>query len=107
MRNTILSAILAFGFLSINVFSDKIQAKTNKELVKEKLDIKLKNDTDNQVKVINAGSGGSYSLAVNTTTIIKMEEGDKLYYYEKGKKGALLLVATSEMNGKLQLLTKL
>ena len=36
-----------------------------------------------------------------------MDEGDKLFMYEKGKKGALLLVASSEMDGKVQLLSKL
>ena len=57
--------------------------------------------------VYNAGSGGSYSLTKGATTTIKMEEGDKLYLYEKGKKGKLLLEASSAMNGKVQLLSKL
>jgi hypothetical protein len=80
----------------------------NKEItITEKFDIKIKNDTDNEVKVINAGSGGSYSLTKNATTTIKLEEGDKLHYYEKGKKGNLILTATKEMHGKVQLLSKL
>ncbi|WP_298138357.1 hypothetical protein [Flavobacterium sp.] len=80
----------------------------NEEItITEKFDIKIKNDTDNEVKVINAGSGGSYSLTKNATTNIKMEEGDKLHYYEKGKKGNLILTATKEMHGKVQLLSKL
>lgn len=73
----------------------------------EKLDIKIKNDTDDEVSVINAGSGGSYRLQKNVATTIKMEEGDELYIYEKGKKGKLLLTASKSMNGKLQLLSKL
>jgi phage regulator Rha-like protein len=36
-----------------------------------------------------------------------MDAGDKLFMYEKGKKGALLLVASSEMDGKVQLISKL
>lgn len=75
--------------------------------ITEKFDIKIKNDTDNEVKVINAGSGGSYSLTKNATTTIKMEEGDKLHYYEKGKKGNLILTATAAMHGKVQVLSKL
>lgn len=75
--------------------------------ITEKFDIKIKNDTDNEVSVINAGSGGSYRLTKNATTTIKMEEGDKLHYYEKGKKGNLILTATKEMHGKVQLLSKL
>ncbi|MFN8285021.1 MAG: hypothetical protein U0U67_17490 [Chitinophagales bacterium] len=71
------------------------------------ISIKLKNDGDDEVTVINAGSGGTYRLQKNIVTTIKMDEGDKLYIYEKGKKGALLLVASSEMDGKVQLLSKL
>ena len=71
------------------------------------INIKLKNDTDEAFSVINAGSGGSYRLSKNTVVTIKMEEGDKLYMYEGGKKGALLLVASSEMDGKVQLVSKL
>lgn len=76
-------------------------------LVAEKFDIKIKNDLDDEVSVINAGSGGSYRLTKNATTTIKMEEGDKLHYYEKGKKGALILTATAAMHGKVQLLSKI
>ena len=57
--------------------------------------------------VINAGSGGTYRLSKNTVVTIKMDEGDKLFVYEKGKKGAMLLVASSEMDGKVQLVSKL
>lgn len=73
----------------------------------EKLDIKIKNDTGEDVKVLNAGSGGSYSLTKGATTPIKMEVGDKLYHYNGGKKGVLILIASSEMDGKVQLLSKL
>ena len=75
--------------------------------ISEKFDIKIKNDTDSDVKVINAGSGGSYSLTKGATTTIKMEEGGKLHFYEKGKKGALILSATKDMHNKVHLLSKL
>ncbi len=85
-----------------------IIAKTNTVLYSgSTISIKLKNDGDDEITVINAGSGGTYRLQKNIVTTIKMEEGDKLYIYEKGKKGALLLVASSEMDGKVQLLSKL
>lgn len=105
MQKVIVILFLTFGLVSFHSISSKFEI--TKEISTEKFDIKIKNDTDNEVKVINAGSGGSYSLAKNTTTTIKMEEGDKLYYYIKGKKGDLILVATKEMNGKLQLLSNL
>ncbi|MBK6275653.1 MAG: hypothetical protein IPF58_13580 [Saprospirales bacterium] len=46
----------------------------------------LKNDTDDEMTVINAGSGGTYRLSKNTVVTIKMDEGDKLFVYEKGQK---------------------
>lgn len=73
----------------------------------EKIDIKIKNDSGDEVTVYNAGSGGTYRLTKNATTTIKMEAGDKLYYYEGGKKGKLLLTADAAMNGKVQLYSKL
>lgn len=72
-----------------------------------KYDIKIKNDSGDEVTVYNAGSGGSYRLQKNIVTTIKMEAGDKLYVYNGGKKGALLLTASSEMDGKVQLYSKL
>ena len=106
MKKTILLVFLALGLMSMNTTS--VTKTSNKTVVvAEKFDIKIKNDTNDDVKVINAGSGGSYSLTKNATTTIKMEEGDKLHYYEKGKKGALILVASKEMHGKVQLLSKM
>lgn len=105
MRKIILIAILSMVIMS---FKNSSTSMINKiEVVTEKFDIKIKNDTGNEVKVINAGSGGSYSLTKGATTTIKMEEGDKLHYYEKGKKGALILTASKDMHGKVQLLSKL
>lgn len=104
MKKTILLLFLALSLMSMK----SNQVVLNKEIIiTEKFDIKIKNDTDNEVKVINAGSGGSYSLTKNATTTIKMEEGDKLHYYDNGKKGNLILTATKEMHGKVQLLSKL
>ena len=108
MKKVIMIAVLSLGLLSMNIISLKqTNAIIKEEVVFEKFDIKIKNDTDNVVKVINSGSGGSYSLTKGATTTIKMEEGDKLHYYEKGKKGALILTASKEMHNKVQLLSKL
>jgi hypothetical protein len=107
MKKVLLISIMTFGLMSFNSISSKNEVVVIKTIDAEKLDIKIKNDTDEVVKVINAGSGGSYSLTKNATTTIKMEEGDKLHYYDKGKKGVLILTASKEMNGKVQLLSKL
>jgi hypothetical protein len=106
MKKIIFISIIALTVTSFNTPSNTILKTEKLELVSEKFDIKIKNDTDNEVKVINAGSGGSYSLTKGATTTIKMEEGDKLHYYEKGKKGALILTASKDMDGKVQLLSK-
>lgn len=106
MKKAIILLFLALGLMSMNTNSNPIIL--NKEIIiTEKIDIKIKNDLADEVSVINAGSGGSYRLTKNATTTIKMEEGDKLHYYEKGKKGNLILTATKEMHGKVQLLSKL
>lgn len=106
MRKTILLTLLAFGLMSMNLLSTN--GNSNQiMLVADKFDIKIKNDLADEVSVINTGSGGSYRLTKNATTTIKMEEGDKLYYYEKGKKGALILTATPAIHGKVQLLSKI
>lgn len=108
MKKTIILLFLAFGLLSMNTLSKKHRFGLSNEIrIAEKFDIKIKNDLDDEVSVINAGSGGSYRLTKNATTTIKMEEGNKLHYYEKGKKGALILTATKEMHGKVQLLSKI
>jgi hypothetical protein len=107
MKKIIFISIIALTLISFNTSSNAISKTKKFELVSEKFDIKIKNDTDNEVKVINAGSGGSYSLTKGATTTIKMEEGDKLHYYEKGKKGALILTASEDMHGKVQLLSKI
>lgn len=106
MKKAILLLFLALGLMSMNTTT--FNKQSNKTvIIAEKFDIKIKNDLDDEVSVINAGSGGSYRLTKNATTTIKMEEGDKLYYYEKGKKGALILTATAAMHGKVQLLSKI
>lgn len=102
MKKAITILFLACSLMSLNTVTS-----SQLRIIAEKIDIKIKNDTNDEVKVINAGSGGSYSLTKNATTIIKMEEGDKLYYYEKAKKGTLLLTATAAMHGKVQLLSKI
>ena len=106
MKKIILFLFLAFGLMSMNTISS-IKKLAKSVVVAEKFDIKIKNDLADEVSVINAGSGGSYRLTKNATTTIKMEEGDKLHYYEKGKKGALILTATTTMHGKVQLLSKI
>ena len=94
-----LSICTTFGFETNKPVFDLI------ENVGDKISIKLKNDTDAEVTVINS-AGGTYKLQKNIVTTVKMDEGDKLWYYVKGKKADLILTATADMDGKLQLVSK-
>lgn len=108
MNKSILTVIIAFTMLLTNSTISFAKGKAKTSVYSgTSISIKLKNDTDDEMTVINAGSGGTYRLSKNTVVTIKMDEGDKLFVYEKGKKGALLLVASSEMDGKVQLVSKL
>jgi hypothetical protein len=105
--------ILTLTLLAISLFMSNATLahpnpifKTTKKS-KAKIEIKIKNDLEDEISVINAGSGGSYRLSKNVVTTIKMEAGDKLYFYTNGKKGKLILTAATDMNGKVQLLSKL
>lgn len=97
------------AFLSIQVAPvlANIEPIATANVAGDKYDIKIKNDSGDEVTVYNAGSGGSYRLSKNIITTIKMESGDKLYIYEGGKKGKLLLTASADMDGKVQLFSKL
>ena len=108
MNKRILTVLLAICTFTMNVQSGFAHSKTTINIYKEEnISIKIKNDTDEAFTVINAGSGGTYLLAKNTVVTIKMDEGDKLFVYESGKKGKVLLVASPDMDSKVQLVSKL
>jgi hypothetical protein len=109
MKKTIFSMAIAIFCMNIIHASFNPITPSNKSamIVSDKIDIKIKNDTDDAISVINAGSGGTYRLQKNIVTTIKMDDGDKLYIYEGGKKGRLLLTASSELAGKVQIYSKL
>lgn len=99
--------ILGLTFCAVQLHAENHFPVSASVAVSGSIEIKIKNDSGDEVRVYNAGSGGSYSLTKGATTTIKMDEGDKLYYYNNGKKGDLILTATAEMDGKVQLLSKL
>lgn len=107
MKALIFTTIMSLGLLSMNVISIR---ETNEVINKsnpEKFEIKIKNDTNDVVKVVNVTSGESYILDKSIIKAIKIEKEDLLYYYEKGKKGALILMTSTNMKGKAQLLSKI
>lgn len=105
---TIALCLLSLLTISVSANHDiKKMTFVKKVATGAKLKIKIKNDTDDSFTVYNAGGGGSYNLQKNIVTTIQMEEGDKLYAYQGHKKGALLLTASADMDGKVQMLSKL
>lgn len=85
MKKVLFTCLMASAYLTAN--SNVYTITIAKEIIAQvKIDIKIKNDTSEALQVYNAGSGGTYSLTKGATTTIKMEEGDKLYISEKGKK---------------------
>jgi hypothetical protein len=106
MKKLILLVVLAFIVLGQNRANGN---PINTELpINESasINIKIKNDTDDEMDVYNAGGGGSYRLQKNIIVTIKMDAGDKLYV-GKNKSGKLLLTASDDMNNKVQLVSKL
>ena len=79
----------------------------NISMTETKYDIKIKNDSGEEVTVYNARSGRSYRLIRNAITTIKMQDDDKLFEYKGGKIGRLLLTASAALAGKIQLYSKL
>jgi hypothetical protein len=104
---TIALCLLSLLTISVSANHSTKDLSVKKVAVGAKLKIKIKNDTDDSFTVYNANSGGSYNLQKNIVTAIPMDEGDKLYAYQGGKKGALLLTASADMDGKVQMLSKL
>ena len=101
--------VIFFSIFILQINTQFVCALTSNIIVvkKQKLDIKIKNDTNEDKEVINTSSGGRYKLAKNAITTIKMSVGDKLYLQIKGKKTNLLLTASYEVSTTVQLFSSL
>ena len=81
-------------------FQPKKYKPTSNSEVSSKIQVKIKNDTGADHKVITS-SGGSFNVPDQSgVTTITVEVGDKIFLYDGGKKGAELMVVTSDMDGK-------
>lgn len=109
MKKTLsLLMLLALGSMtSIAHKNVKIVPATKSFAVGGSIKIKIKNDTSDEVTVYNGGGNSSYRLQKNIITTISMDAGDKLFDYAGGKKGRVLLVVSADMDGKVQLYSKL
>ena len=103
-----LLVLLALGSMtSIAHKNSKPTPVTKVAAVGGSIKIKIKNDTGDEVTVYNGGGNSSYRLQKNIITTISMDVGDKLFDYTGGKKGRVLLVVSADMDGKVQLYSKL
>lgn len=113
MKNTIIATLVASSMVFFGTITNQETQNNDSKLAviapnkTLAISIKLKNDTGAEMSVKNENSGGSYRLSKNTVVTIKMDEGDKLYVSNGGKKGRLLLTASASMDGKVQLVSKL
>jgi hypothetical protein len=106
----LLSLIILLACVSITLVANKNKKTLNTTKVYAvggNIKIKLKNDTDDEVTVYSGSGNSSYRLQKNIITTISMEEGAKLFDYNGGKKGRVLLVVTADMDGKVQMYSKL
>jgi hypothetical protein len=106
----ILSLLILLACVSMN--SEATKTKKSNNIIKAhavggNIKIKIKNDTDDIVTVYSGSGNSSYRLLKNIVTTIVMEEGAKLFDYNGGKKGRVLLEVSADMDGKLQLYSKL
>jgi len=106
MKKVVLSVALlaATGLMS---FTHVAQGESVNTAVKasDKIQVKIKNDTGADHKVITS-SGGSTSVPNQSgVTTITAEVGDTIFLYDGGKKGAKLFVVEASMDGKTVMLS--
>lgn len=99
-------ALVLLGFTVSNAVPTPVKPLSIEARHAAKLTIKVKNDTSDEVETITS-DGGSYRLQKNIITTIKMDAGDKLFLKDGGKKGRVLLTASADLEGKVQLISKL
>ncbi|MFZ4058107.1 MAG: hypothetical protein ACOYKE_08195 [Ferruginibacter sp.] len=102
------SASLLCLFLVLFQYPQFLNAHQTRILYKEEsVYLKIQNDLSTEKTVYHSGNKQQYLLQIEKINAIKMEVGDKLYSFESGKVGRLLITATNDVNGKIWLLSKL
>jgi len=101
MKKIILSVMLLSATAMMSFTTANTTTTSNSELkVTGKIQVKIKNDTGADHKVITS-SGGSTSVPDQSgATTVTVEVGDDIFLYDGGKKGAKLMSVTSDMDGK-------
>lgn len=101
MKKTILfvALIATTGLMSFTTINSN-ETITKSEVASGYVDIKIKNDTGEEHKVITSSGGSTTVRNQSGVTTVTMKDGDDLFLYDGGKKGKKLLTATSAMDGK-------
>lgn len=101
MKKVILSAVL-LSVTGLMSFTHVTQGETvNTTVVSNgKIQVKIKNDTGADHKVITSSGGSTNVPDQSGVTTITVEVGDTIFLYDGGKKGAKLFVVDESMDGK-------
>lgn len=101
MKKVVLSAVLlaATGLMSFTNINN-VESISIKEVSLGKIQVKIKNDTGADHRVITSSGGSTNVPDQSGTTTITVEVGDTIFLYDGGKKGAKLFVVESSMDGK-------
>lgn len=94
---------VSWGAMSVTRHETDFYADAAKDYVS----FKIKNDTGTDHRIISS-SGGSVSLDASTSAhSISMKDGDDVFMYDKGTKGAKILKVEAGLKGKTLLLSDL
>lgn len=106
MKKTFIAVCMTISTLTLMSFSyqDSAQLIT---VAMDNISFKIKNDTGTDHCIISS-FGGSVSLdASSSTQSTSMKDGDDVFMYEKGTKGAKILKVEVSLKGKILLLSDL
>lgn len=69
------------------------------EMTSGYVDIKIKNDTGEDHRVITSSGGSTTVKNQSGVTTVTVKDGDDLFLYDNGKKGAKLMTVSADMDG--------
>lgn len=105
MKKSVLAICLGLGTVALMSFTTITPISST--VAMDNISFKIKNDTGTDHRIISS-SGGSVSLdASSSSHSISMKEGDDVFMYDKGTKGAKILKVEASLKGKTLMLSDL
>lgn len=106
MKKSFFAICLALGTIAMMSFTST-NTSIERTVAMDNISFKIKNDTGTDHRIISS-SGGSVSLDASTSAhSISMKDGDDVFMYDKGTKGAKILKVEAGLKGKTLLLSDL